>query len=306
MIDFRKDGAAIGLVGAGILILVMVVVNIRSIVSIENAEKRLDAAIEAFQQKTDQLESRINTIGARVHQEISSGPTVIGSLSKPKSPKKPPVDASIGQSQRESTESRTAATEGMDMEVLKEIYDKAIAEKDMEDLLGVFREFNRAQLEVDKALYGDGPEETFRALVNRNPANRLSDDDREALLNDLIDQYPDSFAAAKAVSAEVINSIRNNNIPKAEALYNTLLNLQEAKGENIVLNSGYEAVPTVTSALAYSYYRSGETDKIQPLIDRLANTYSDSPIRIRPRGGAPTNITGQEAADRLRRTMGID
>jgi outer membrane protein assembly factor BamD (BamD/ComL family) len=132
----------------------------------------------------------------------------------------------------------------------------------------------------------------------------LSQEERQNALNELLDKYPDSYAAAKAVSSKALESVMRNNIGAAEEYYDMLVDVQAKKTDRVVLDNGFEAVPTVEHTLAYAYYRSGRTEDVKTMVKSLEENYSDSLYRVRSRGG-PSIITGEEAIDRIYRITGI-
>lgn len=308
MIDFSKHKLAICLTLFCIIILMIAAIfNIRTYNSSKDIEKRLAYSIQAQQQNIDQLESRIKEFEELVKETQASLQSFI--LAKSESNKGAPQseinNKQVKTAKDQDQQNLVTATADMDQEVLREIYDEAIREKNIRSQRSILRDINLEQREIDRELYDETVEELFLQALPENFGNKLSAEEREKALNELLEKYPDSYAAAKAVSLEAISSVRMNEIEKVEEYYNLLIDLQSTKTESVILDNGLEAVPSVSYPVAISYHRNGMTGKIAPILINLEENYSDSLMRIRTPGG-PRQMTGVEAANILRRITGVD
>jgi len=192
----------------------------------------------------------------------------------------------------------------VDPNVIQELYEERVQKKVIDSELEFLREINGEQRQMDQSRYNNEANDLYRKTLPRGLGNNLSEEEREKALDELLDKYPDSYAAAKAVSVKALESVMRGNIDTAETYYNLLVNVQAEKPDRVVLDSGFEAVPTVTHTLAWAYYRSGRMEDVKAMVKTMEESYLDSVYRVRSRGG-PSMISGEEAIERIHRITGI-
>lgn len=289
------------------LFMIMGFISLKAYNSSKNAEKQFAASVQGLRQNMVRLESRIEEFEKLVKEKqapllasnVKGGSKANSDKGRKNKKEKmvKAVQASTGQNQLDSIAD-------IDPNVIQELHDERVKKNEIESDLSYLREISGEQRQLDKNQYNEEVNELYRQTLPRRFGNNLSEEERLNALNELLEKYPDSYAAAKAVSAKVIESVRGNNIETAEEYYNMLLEVQAEKTNRVVLDSGFEAVPTVEHTLAWAYYRSGRTEDVKTMVKSLEENYSDSVYRVRSRGG-PRLMTGEEAIDRIYRITGI-
>jgi hypothetical protein len=275
--------------------------------SSKNTEKQFTASAQDLRQNMVRLESRIKEF-EKLIKEKQASPTA----SNIKGISKAGIDESIRNKKQKIVKAVQAPTRqnqldmiaDIDPNVIQELHDERVKKNEIEDEVNYLRGISGEQRQLDKNKYDEEINELYRQTLPRRFGNSLSEEERLNALNELLEKYPDSYAAAKAVSSKAIESVMRNNIETAEEYYNMLLDVQAEKTDRVVLDSGFEAVPTVEHTLAYAYYRSGRTEDVESIVKSLEDNYSDSVFRVRSRGG-PKLMTGEEAIDRIYRITGI-
>jgi hypothetical protein len=187
--------------------------------------------------------------------------------------------------------------------VIQELYEKQIKENEIQSRLNDFRELYDEQLQIDNDQYGEELDELLKSAMPRRPRSKDDEEAREEAINELLDKYPDSYAAAQAVSMKAMEAARVNDIDGAEEYYGMLVDIQGTKSDNVVFRNGLEALPTVGHVLVWTYFRDGRTEDVNNMVNSLEENYSDSLYSIRSRSG-PRVVTGEEAFARMRRVTG--
>ncbi len=308
MIDFSRY--KIGLFTAIFSICVFIITgffSLKAYNSSKNTKKQLAASVKDLRQHLVQLESRVKDFEKLINEkQITSTASNLKGVPK----------ASIDKNSKNEKQKMVKVFQGstiqnqldmiadIDPNVILELHDERVKKNEIESELNYLRGISGEQRQFDKNKYDEEINELYRQTLPRRFGGNSSEEERLNALNELLDKYPDSYAAAKAVSSKAIESVMRNNIGTAKEYYDMLLDVQAKKTDRVVLDSGFEAVPTVEHALAYAYYRSGRTEDVKTMVKSLEENYSDSLYRVRSRGG-PSIITGEEAIDRIYRITGI-
>lgn len=289
------------------LFMIMGFISLKAYNSSKNAEKQFAASVQGLRQNMVRLESRIEEFEKLVKEKqapILASNVKGGSKANSDKGRKNKKEKMVKAVQASTGQNQLDSIADIDPNVIQELHDERVKKNEIESDLSYLREISGKQRQLDKNQYNEEVNELYRQTLPRRFGNNLSEEERLNALNELLEKYPDSYAAAKAVSAKVIESVRGNNIETAEEYYNMLLEVQAEKTNRVVLDSGFEAVPTVEHTLAWAYYRSGRTEDVKTMVKSLEENYSDSVYRVRSRGG-PRLMTGEEAIDRIYRITGI-
>ena len=263
---------------------------------------RLETRIEAFEKLMKERQTLSPTSNVKGGSGASSDE--ISKSQKGKSGTPSDKSKMVKVDQKTARQSQLELMGNMDPNVIQDLYDERVKKMEIESELSFLREMAGEQRQTDKNQYDEAANDLYRQTLPRGLGNNQSEEERENALNELLEKYPDSYAAAKAVSVKAIESVIRGNIDAAESYYNMLIEVQGQKTDRVVFDDGFEAVPTVEHTLAWAYYRSGRTEDVKTMVKSLEENYSDSVYRVRSRGG-PTIITGQEAIERIRRITGI-
>jgi hypothetical protein len=275
--------------------------------SAKNTEKQVAASVKDLRQDMVQLDTRIKEF-EKLLKETQASPTA----SNLKEVSKAGIDKGLKNKKPKIVKSFLAPTKQNQLDVIadlnpniiQELHDERVMKNEIESELDYLRGVSGEQRQFDKNKYDEEINDLYRKTLPRRFGGNLSEEERQKALDELLDKYPDSYAAAKAVSSKAIESVMRNNLESAEGYYDMLLDVQAKKTDRVVLDNGFEAVPTVEHTLAYAYYRSGRTEDVKTVVKSLEENYSDSLFRVRSRGG-PRIVTGEEAIDRIYRITGI-
>jgi hypothetical protein len=275
--------------------------------SSRNTEKQFTASVQDLRQNIVQLESRIKEF-EKLLKEKETSPIVSNlkgtSKASVKEGNKNQKQKMVKVFQGSTIQNQLDVIADIDPNVILELHDERVRKNEIESELNYLRGISGEQRQLDKNKYDEDLNDLYRQTLSRRFGGNLSQEERQNALNELLDKYPDSYAAAKAVSSKALESVMRNNIGAAEEYYDMLVDVQAKKTDRVVLDNGFEAVPTVEHTLAYAYYRSGRTEDVKTMVKSLEENYSDSLYRVRSRGG-PSIITGEEAIDRIYRITGI-
>jgi len=310
-----KIGLCFALIFIGVLFITGFF-SLKAYNSTKYIEKKFTASVQNLKQEIDRLESRIEEFGklikrSRTYPSASNAKDDSQAIRDLRSrANRETIDSQKDQLKqmnavKESTGiDQLSATGDIDPVAIQEIVEEHIKKKEMQSQINYLREINVEQRQKDKDLYGDELNDLYRRSLPSRFGNKISDEEREKALNELIDKYPDSYAAAKAVAIQTMVSARNNNVERAEKYYNMLNDVQTIRTDNVVLDNGLEAVPAVLHNLAWAYYRTGRTEDINMVVQLLEENYYDSLYRMRTRGGFRL-VTGEDAINRIRRRTGV-
>jgi hypothetical protein len=275
--------------------------------SAKKTKKQFAASVQNLRQDMVRLDSRIKAFEKLLEEtQASTTPSNLKGVPKAKlsANSKNKTQKIVTTVQGTKRQNQLDMIANIDPDVILELHDERVKENEIESELDYLRGISGEQRQFDKNKYDEEINELYRKTLSRRFGGNLSEEERLDALNELLEKYPDSYAAAKAVSTKAIESVMRSNLEAAEGYYDMLLASQASKADRVVLDSGFEAVPTVEHVLAYAYYRSGRTEDVKTVVKSLEENYSDSLFRVRSRGG-PRIVTGEEAIDRIYRITGI-
>lgn len=124
--------------------------------------------------------------------------------------------------------------------------------------------------------------------------------EREAALNSLMTQYPESWATSVAVAEQALDAAMNRNTQSAEMYYESLISTSPYN--EVVTEQGIDAIPTLQTYLARQYIQEGRTAEASAILDAL----SAQPDRliIEPNAmGEPTTQPVNEIVNELRQRL---
>jgi hypothetical protein len=275
--------------------------------SAKNTEKQFAASVKTLKQEMVQLGTRIKEF-EKLLKETEASPTA----SNLKGALKAGIHVNLKNKKQKTVNAVPAPTKqnqldviaDLDPNIIQELHDERVMKNEIESELDYLRGISGEQRQFDKNKYDEEINDLYRKTLPRRFGGNLSEEERQQALDELLDKYPDSYAAAKAVSSKALESVMRNNLEAAEGYYDMLLDVQGKKTDRVVLDNGFEAVPTVEHTMAYAYFRSGRTEDVKAMVKSLEENYSDSLFRVRSRGG-PRIVSGEEAIDRIYRITGI-
>ncbi|MFC1532569.1 tol-pal system YbgF family protein [Thermodesulfobacteriota bacterium] len=310
-----KIGVCFALFSIGIFI-VTGFFNLRAYNYSKDTEKQLTYSVQVLNQHIDRLESRIEEFGNLIKEQRSQPqvselksdtPESSVNVNETKKETIRPPDDDL-KKMKEIIEStgldKLAANDSIDPNVIKEMYDRRANEKKIQSILSDFRAISIEQLQTDNDQYDEMLNDLYQRTLPRRIGNRISDEERMKAINELLSNYPESYAAAKVATIQVVESVRKKDLEKAEEYYNMLIDIQGQKNDTVVLGNGFEAVPSAGYSLVWAYQRAGRTEDVKQVVNFLEDNYYESLYGVRSRRGLRI-VTGEEAIARMRRITGI-
>ncbi|QIK37252.1 hypothetical protein GWK36_03765 [Caldichromatium japonicum] len=158
----------------------------------------------------------------------------------------------------------------------------------------------------DRKTYGEADyqhltELSKKALPRRGAETEAERAEREAALNNLIANYPESWATSVTLAEQALDAAMNRNAKNAEMYYQSLLSLSPY--EEIVTEQGIDAIPTLQTYLARQYLQEGRTEDAATLIEALSAQGDRLIIEPNEMGEPVTRSVSEIVAD-LRQRMG--
>lgn len=125
----------------------------------------------------------------------------------------------------------------------------------------------------DRKTYGEAEfqrllELSQKARPRRGPETEAERAEREAALNSLMTNYPESWATSVTLAEQALDAAMNRNAKGAEMYYQSLLSLSPY--DEVITENGIDAIPTLQTYLARQYLQEGRTDEAAALIESLS------------------------------------
>lgn len=139
-----------------------------------------------------------------------------------------------------------------------------------------------------------------QARPRRGNETQAERSEREAALNSLMTNYPESWATSVAVAEQALDAAMNRNTQSAEMYYESLISTSPYA--EVVTEQGIDAIPTLQTYLARQYIQEGRTAEASAILDAL----SAQPDRliIEPNAmGEPTTQPVSEIVNDLRQSL---
>ncbi len=158
----------------------------------------------------------------------------------------------------------------------------------------------------DRKAYGEAEYQRLNELSQKARPRRGAETEaeraeREAALNNLITQYPESWATSVTLAEQALDAAMNRNAKNAEMYYQSLLSLSPY--DEIVTEQGIDAIPTLQTYLARQYLQDGRTEDAMTLIEALSAQGDRLIIEPNEMGEPVTRSVSEIIAD-LRQRMG--
>ncbi|ADC62898.1 hypothetical protein [Allochromatium vinosum] len=139
-----------------------------------------------------------------------------------------------------------------------------------------------------------------KARPKRGNETQAERAEREAALNSLMTNYPESWATSVAVAEQALDAAMNRNTQSAEMYYESLVSTSPY-GE-VVTDQGIDAIPTLQTYLARQYIQEGRTAEASAILDALS-AQSDRLIMEPNEMGEPTTQSVGEIVNDLRQSL---
>jgi len=286
------------LVGAG---LAVGGISLRAYTIAKRLESTYGQQLAALRQDMDRIEDRLISVAESGAASERPPPSNVEETRRPLVGKATSATGGSGgmaeslRSQREELERLKGIIEGAGLEALSESGDVDLTFlKDMSERRSRMRvmasareelvERSEGQHESDSTLYGA----EIRALYERARARGGSDSDekeREAAFDELLDRYPDSYAAASVIAEKALSASFSRDVASVEKYYDMLLSSDNEAARNVVTGRGMEAMPVIESYLAREYIQEGRYQDAEAIIDSLDENYSHSMVFTGRRSG---------------------
>lgn len=135
------------------------------------------------------------------------------------------------------------------------------------------RELHAAHISYDNEVYGPEVNELYQQARFRG---RRNDEERERAYQDLLERYPDSYAAGMILAERAVGNLFRGNTEEAERYYQQLRN--HDLHAHTVSEWGVDSVPTVQAFLARRYVREGRYDDAHALLNDMEQNYGDAVV----------------------------
>lgn len=132
---------------------------------------------------------------------------------------------------------------------------------------------------------------------NETPTERAA---REAALNNLMTNYPESWATSVAIAEQALDAAMNRNPQNVEMYYESLVGTSPYN--EVVTEQGIDAIPTLQTYLARQYIQEGRTAEATAVIEALS-AQSDRLIIEPNEMGEPTTQSVGEIVNDLRQRL---
>ena len=164
-----------------------------------------------------------------------------------------------------------ATNEKVNATLLKDMVQEYAQQKKQEDYKKSLMKLNEEFHNADKEKYDEKLSDLYKKAKFRWRGG--NEKERENAFKELTENYPDAYATGMVIAERALGSVFRNKIDDAEKYYNML-----AENENfdqIVVDWGFDAKPTLQIALANKYIEQGKYDKAKSLIDELEKSSAD-------------------------------
>jgi len=293
------------------------VFSYRAHVIAEGAEETNRKALAALRQDIDRIEGRlVSMAGSRTEsggpasgdagkaagtllEDVSSGVDESGEVSLETSQRE-----ELMRLRRivESTGLEELAESGeVDLTFLRDMSDRRSRMMAMGSARRGLSERNEERHAADAEFYGDELRSLYEKARMRRRGN-VDDGEREAAFNELLDAYPDSYAAASLIADRALVASFQQDTESVEEYYDMLISNGNEDSRSVLTSMGTEAMPAIELYLARQYIQEGRSDDAEELLDSLDRDYADSMIFSGRRGarhGRPFQPVSQ-IVERLR------
>ena len=142
---------------------------------------------------------------------------------------------------------------------------------------------NQAQHDMDLETYGEQLRTLYQKARLRRGDN-TADKEREAAFNAILENYPDSYAAASLIAERALAASFQKDTETVEKYYDMLARQSDDRYRNVISGMGTEAVPAI------EVYLAGVPTHV--MVDRhawtMVSTSLQSPMALPPRDPSST------------------
>lgn len=152
-------------------------------------------------------------------------------------------------------------------------------------------------LKADANIYGQKLLDLYKtARATRDSS--VKDGEREAAFNQMVQQYPDSYATSVVVAERALQEALNANSTAVESYYNLLR--ESRYGSSVVTEQGVNAVPSIQGFLAQNYIQNGRIGDAEAVIQSLEQNSAGGYVAVPGPQGQPEYRPVAEVVDNLR------
>jgi hypothetical protein len=139
-----------------------------------------------------------------------------------------------------------------------------------------------------------------KARPRRGNETQAERTEREAALNSLMTNYPDSWATSVSIAEQALDAAMNRNTQSAEMYYESLVSTSPYA--EVVTEQGIDAIPTLQTYLARQYIQEGRSAEAVAILDAMS-AHSDRLIIEPNEMGEPTTKSVGEIVSDLRQRL---
>lgn len=152
-------------------------------------------------------------------------------------------------------------------------------------------------LKADAGVYDQKLFDLYKTARATRDAN-VKDGEREAAFNQMVQQYPDSYATNVVVAERALQEALNANSTAVENYYNLLKDSQYSS--SVVTEQGVNALPSIQGFLAQNYIQNGRISDAETVIQSLEQNSANGYVAVPGPQGQPEYVPVTEVVENLR------
>ena len=260
-----------------IISIIAVIFSVRSIKTSKQTEKEIKKLSLSLMNFYDNFAALSNKI-------CSLKPKLIAKNSAPKIPQDNRIndwlnllDDDLGKMENliDKTGLKDLATnETVSASLLKNMVEEYAQQKKQEDYKKTLMKLNEDFHNADNEKYDEKVAQLYEKAKFRFRGG--NNEEREKAFKELTENYPDAYATGMIIAEKAIGSVFRNNIQDAEKYYQMLD--ENENFDDIVIDWGFKAKPTLQVSLANKYIQEGRYDDAKKIINELENNSEDEYI----------------------------
>lgn len=270
--------------------------------------QRLDAGLTALDRRLTALQERLPAVGGMTDSRVEGKEKIGTHLEKGllSAEELQQLRERLASSEREVSHlwhiiestgiGRLADINGLDPNILKELYDVRARRKHIDTWRNDLLERNRELHLTDQRQYNEELDLLYRRARLRQ--NRAYTEDSNLAFEALLAKYPEAYSTAMVLAERSLFSVFRNTA-EAEKYYQRLKGSQSEAFRNVITDEGIEALPNIEYLLARQYLRQGRPEAADKLLGSLEENYANSLLYLRRRG------IWRPAAEEIARLRGI-
>ena len=270
-----------------IICVVTVVISYNSTISVRKLKRNSEEEIQSLKSEVTKLSAEFKSISKKLENKSlkkTNRTTVDGNQTKnwltmlDNDLQK--IEKTLNQTGLDSL-----TTNDVDPILLKEMFAEFSEKKELQTYQEELRTLNKDLHESDKEKYGSKITELYESakfkMGRRNDSVK-----REKAFEEILDKYPDSYSTGMLIAERAIGAGFRGSTEDVEKYYKMLTDNDNF--QNIVVDWGADAVPTIQSQLANKYISDGRIDDAKKILLSLEEKgvegyiLAPSPGRRRP------------------------